>query len=161
MIPRVLVFMVVLVVGLQQCLGVSKGDIAGLIAKRASGQELTQQEYEGLCSIVGDFSDDQLALVRNTGKWDMLRGVCQTELLARTALSPHWTVVPSFWLIIISNVVAVAALILALRAELRVLRSERGIASLSASQLSAPATEPLPEETNRTKAARPKEARQI
>src|SRR5712692_2954222 len=57
----------------------SRSEIDSLLEKRASGQEMTQQEYERLTDGVSDFSDRQLVSVLHTGKDDRLREMCRTE----------------------------------------------------------------------------------
>lgn len=101
----------------------SDRDIPTLLAKRASGQEMTNSEYDALTDSVSEFTDLQLISVLHVGKNDLLRDMCRTEILTRAALRPHWTIVPAFWLIVLSVVISIAALAVATRAEFRARRN--------------------------------------
>lgn len=101
------------------CFGYDRSEIAGVLAKRARGQEVTDAEYIQLTESVSDFTDSQLESVLHTGKDDRLREMCRTEILTRAALRPHWTVVPAFWLIVLSVIISITALFFAWRAEMR------------------------------------------
>jgi hypothetical protein len=43
--------------------------------------------------------------------------------LQRRLAKPHWTLLPTFWLVVASVIIALAALFLALRADIRAIRS--------------------------------------
>jgi hypothetical protein len=100
----------------------TRSEIDNLLAKRASGQEMTQQEYQQLEEDISDFTDSQLVSVLHTGKADNLRDMCRTEIQTRAALHPHWTIVPAFWLIVLSVIISIMALFVAWRAETRTRR---------------------------------------
>ena len=137
----ILSFMLVLVFGVCQCRAESRGEIESILARRASGQELTTDEYNRMQDIVTGFTDAQLISVLHTGRADSVRDLCRTEIATRSLIHPHWTIVPEFWLFVGTVILSVGALALAWRAELRALRSERAIALLSASRLPVPQPE--------------------
>jgi hypothetical protein len=70
---------------------VQKDQIDTLLSRRASGQELTQQEYQTLTDEVGNFTHSQLVRVLRTGKADALREYCRAELAARMETPTNWT----------------------------------------------------------------------
>lgn len=118
MIRHPLVSVVFLAVAFS-CFGDTRSDVADLLAKRTSGREMTGPEYKQFTESVSDFTDSQLVSVLHTGKDDLLRDMCRTEIMTRAALRPHWTVVPAFWLIVLAVIISIAALFLGWRAEMR------------------------------------------